>query len=58
MPCLADELRRLRAMAERCYRLARNIPDPATTAVLNALGRETDARIATLEADASAQRRL
>jgi hypothetical protein len=58
MPCLADELRSLRAMAERCYRLARNISDPATTAVLNALGRETDARIATLEADASVQQRL
>lgn len=46
-----DELSRLRAEAERCYRLAREIPDHTVAATLRAMGREADEEIALLKSE-------
>ena len=45
-----DELTRLRADAERCYRLARDISDHTAAAILRAMGGEADEEISLLEA--------
>ena len=37
--------------AERCYRLARGVTDPAAITVLTNLGKKLDAQIAALEAE-------
>jgi hypothetical protein len=52
----AAELQCLRDRAERCYRLARCITDREMAAALNALGRETDRKIALLEAQCADRR--
>ena len=51
MPRHADALRCLQMEAERCYRLARGVTDPAAITALTNLGKELDAQIAALEAE-------